>query len=269
MSSHLRIQSANGRHCATVSTLGARLLQWSFDERELIFAPASITDDERVAQHGGIPVLFPQFGLFGPGRKHGVVRDMEWDVETHAADSVRLRTRIPQDVHGDFELTVQVNLHKDGPVVHLSAVNVSDQAVEITCGLHTYVRVPDIREVELHGLEHTAYEDALNGLMVTPASERVLSVPINVDRVYTKTPPSLMLKTPDYDIAIEQSGFGDTVVWNPGPAIASGFVDLLESDWQAFLCVEAAQIRPPLTLEPRGTWHGSQQLRVVRVTASV
>lgn len=259
---HWHLVSANGRHRATVSSFGARLLQWSVDGRELLFTPALLATDEQLASHGGVPVLFPQFGLFGPGRKHGIVRDVQWQPEPRADDSVLMRLRTAAD-GTEYELVLRVDLSDEGPRIYFSASNLSNEAVAVTCGLHTYLRVPDIASTQLHGLEQTAFEDALDGLSRKPASGEALAAPINVDRVYVDAPAALTLRTADYDLRIEQTGFADTVVWNPGANLAAQLADLQDGEWRQFLCVEAAQIRPPLTLGAWDTWYGSQSLRLL------
>lgn len=256
--------SPDGCSRAAVSTFGARVLSWQCRAREHIFVPDALAANEREAPHGGIPVLHPQFGFFGPGRKHGLVRDREWVHEGGDAHSASFRIVLGRAASDEpaHDVSLRVELSDSALEVQLAVVNRGDDASEFTCGLHTYLRVDDIAEVILSGLENTGYLDALNALAQTPAAAVALASPINVDRVYVVAPARLQLHDGQERLAISQTGFGDTVVWNPGADIARGFSDLENEEWRRFLCVEAAQIKPPLRLAPGNTWRGSQRLEV-------
>ena len=59
---------------------------------------------------------------------------------------------------------------------------------------------------------------------------------------------------------ISQDGFADTVVWCPGPEIASAFTDMPMQDWQSMLCVEAAVAAQPVCVPAGEHWQGWQGL---------
>lgn len=213
------------------------MLSWQCRGRERIFVPEALAADERAAPHGGISVLHPQFGFFGPGRKHGLVRDRERIHEGGDAHSASLRIVLGDAAFAEHahDISLRVMLSDDAHEVQLIVVNREDAASEFTCGLHTYLRVDDIAEVTLSGLESTAYLNALAGLAETPAEAASLHSPINVDRVYGEAHALLELDDGRERLAIAQSGFGDTVVWNPGAEIACGFSDLDGDEWRRFL----------------------------------
>lgn len=256
----LQLRSRGGQSTARVSSFGARLLDWSYNGQPQLFMPQAGAVDDTVAPHGGVPVLFPQFGLFGTGRKHGVVRDREWRIDDQGESFCLMRTGLRGE-EGNFDVFLRVELEDEGPNLYFSAINVSSGSVSFTAGLHTYLRVPDIETTTLKGLEATSYEDALQDLALRKPSGIALEAPVNVDRVYFATPRRLELRTPEYGLLLEQSGFHDTVVWNPGPELAQSFADLQGEEWRQFLCVEAAQIRPQVTLGPYDTWYGAQKIR--------
>lgn len=259
----IQLVSPDGGSRAAVSTFGGRVLSWQSGGYERIFVPDALAFDGRAAPHGGIPVLYPQFGFFGSGRKHGVVRDREWMCGDSSPHSISLHIRLDKAGVLDalpHEVTLHVELSDTALAVHFAATNLGDQSAEFTCGLHAYFRVDDIDEVMLSGLEQTAYLDALDDLAMKPATGVPMVSPANIDRVYVGAPSRLVLSGKDSSLAIAQSGFGDTVIWNPGAEIARRFKDLADNEWRRFLCVEAAQIKPAVQLEPGGTWQGIQRL---------
>ncbi len=263
MSQVIALTSTDGCSTAAVSLFGARVLSWKASGRERIFMPASAADNYHAAPHGGIPVLFPQFGFFGPGQKHGVVRDLPWTVEARAGHFVLLGLKLDPSEHVPAaELKLRVEVESRSLAVYFSITNTSAESIQFTLGLHTYLRVSDISQVRLTGLENTVWQDALNGLQSQSPSGASLKAPINVDRVYTASPPTLGLIDQTDRIELHQSGFTDTVVWNPGPELASQLHDLADEEWRHFLCVEAAQIAPPVELPPWDTWYGYQRLQL-------
>lgn len=262
--SMIRLRSADGFSTAAVSTHGARVLDWTNAGSPRLFVPAALARDERAAPHGGIPVLHPQFGFFGPGRKHGWVHDREWKVESHGAGAAILRLQLDGASIGmSYALKLCVSLSDTALRVDLAITNTGSDVAEFTCGLHTYLRVDDIADVVLHGLEKTVYMDALDALILKPAEATPLQAPINVDRVYVQAPKYLQLRSGTSALTMTQAGFGDTVVWNPGAEIARTFTDLADEEWRQFLCVEAAQIKPPVQLAAGASWQGSQVLEVL------
>ena len=257
------LQDAQKQSSAEISTFGARVLSWNHAGRDMLFMPALGDSDERAAPHGGIPVLFPQFGLFGPGRKHGVVRDMVWELDTRGDDFLVMRCKLAQDAHvPEAEVCLRVELTPEGLKTYFSVTNSSAETIRFTCGLHTYLRVSDVAAVQLTGLENTAWHDALNGLQARAPASTPLSGPVNVDRVYVDAPARLALLDSGASVMIEQAGFSDTVVWNPGAELASDLSDLQNEAWRHFLCVEAAQIMTPVELPAGATWQGHQRIQL-------
>ena len=60
-------------------------------------------------------------------------------------------------------------------------------------------------------------------------------------------------------LRLEAEGFPDTVIWNPGEALAATLADLGAEGARRFVCIEAAQVLPrPLAAGAR--WRGSQRL---------
>lgn len=263
MSQVIALTSTDGCSTAAVSLFGARVLSWKASGRERIFMPASGADNDRAAPHGGIPVLFPQFGFFGSGQKHGVVRDLSWAVEAHDGHFALFGLKLEPSEHVPAaELKLRAEIESRSLAVNFSITNTSAESIRFTVGLHTYLRVSDITQVSLTGLENTNWQDALNGLQSQSPSGEPLTAPINVDRVYTASPSILTLIDQTDRIELHQSGFTDTVVWNPGPELASQLHDLADEEWRQFLCVEAAQIAPPVELPPWDTWYGCQRLQL-------
>jgi CBS domain containing-hemolysin-like protein len=59
---------------------------------------------------------------------------------------------------------------------------------------------------------------------------------------------------------VQNVGFPDGVIWNPGAELATKISDIEPGGYRRFVCVEAAIFRAPITLGPYQTWRGGQTL---------
>jgi glucose-6-phosphate 1-epimerase len=163
-----------------------------------------------------------------------------------------------------FGARLSVRLQPGSIEVTLTITNTGATPFSFSTALHTYLRVNDIRQVQLLGLQDVRYQDATDKCTVKTQLEAQLSIPGEVDRVYMNPPATLQLLEPGCaPLCISQRGFTDTVVWNPGPEKASALADMPDRDWLHMLCVEAACATTPVTVAPGALWEGSQRLSLV------
>ena len=66
------------------SSLGAQILSLKYNNGKNIFNKSPIIEFGK-SSRGGIPIIFPQFANKGNLKKHGFVRDIEWELiyESH------------------------------------------------------------------------------------------------------------------------------------------------------------------------------------------
>lgn len=266
--------AASGR--VFVAGQGAHVLSWrdNAGRERLYLSPTTggMTHSDRnnrQAIRGGIPVCFPQFSGRGALPKHGFVRNMPWlPAQPDAAHAVTLTCR--DDAHSrqiwpqGFAAAVEAEAQPNRLSVTLSVTNTGDMPWEFTAALHTYFRVDDVRNVRLHGLQGVSYQDATAGNVVVTQQETDLTIAQELDRVYLSPPQQLVLLEPGVpSLRIEQQGFQDSVVWNPGPQKAAALPDFPDADWLRMLCVEAACVAAPVRLNPGESWTGRQILTVL------
>jgi glucose-6-phosphate 1-epimerase len=250
-----------------VSRYGGQVLSWVAGGRERLYLSGRAIADGRQPIRGGVPVCFPQFSGRGPLAKHGFARTSVWsEVAPAAADTVHVRLADdPQSLRSwphRFTLDLHVTLHPGALAMRLDVRNTGTQAWSFTGALHTYLRVEDVGATRLLGLQGLHMEDALQGTFTTARGESPdLTRPI--DSVFHGVAGPLELRAPSGSLHIEQSGFADAVVWNPGEQAASGMADIGAGEAPRFLCVEAGQVRTAVQLEPGQAWSGSQVLRIL------
>jgi D-hexose-6-phosphate mutarotase len=263
----------------TAARQGAHLLTWQprhAPQPVLFVSPRSLFQRGK-AIRGGVPLCFPWFGPKDGDPKapqHGFARTREWTLErasstpdgtidlvftlasdnaTHAAwphdFAARLRARASEAL--SFSLEVR---------------NTGTAPLTFGAALHTYLAVSDVRQIAIHGLEHTDYLDKVGG---RTQRRREGAEPIRftgeVNRVYLDTTSTCIVDDPGWRrrIHVAKSGSRSTVIWNPWTDTARTMADLGEDAWPGFVCVETCNAADDtVTLAPAATHVLGADLRV-------
>lgn len=264
----LRILGEGGAE-ATVLRHGGHVVSFrpAGGEELLYLSPDATTAGGR-AVRGGVPIIFPRFDERGPASpvpRHGFARTAEFELTATGGGRARLTLRDDAGTRGcfpyAFALHLDVAVSAQALRLGLRVENLGVDPFSFTCALHTYLRISDVDAVTVEGLGGRRYEDkAAGGVSAVEASE-VLRIAGEVDRVYADV-ERLRLCDAGRAVAITQRGFEDGVVWNPGPVLAAGMGDLPDSGYRQMLCLEAARIFSPVTLQPGASFDASQVLSV-------
>ena len=260
-------ETAAGPDRLALSLDGGQLLSWVCAGRERLFLSPRARTGPGQAIRGGVPVIFPQFGTFGPGARHGFARLQRWqaveaattgEVCAELRDSPETRAAWPHA----FRLRLSAQATPGRLTLALTVENTGDRRFEFTTALHTYLAVDDLGDCALHGLAGRPYLDAAGGGRRDAVHDDApLRFAGEVDRVYAGA-DELRLSAPAGDTCIGAHGFSETVVWNPGAALAAGLADLGADQQARFVCIEAAVVRRPVSLEPGARWQGRQIVTV-------
>ena len=259
---------------------GAHLLSWqTADGVERLYLSPSAQFDGVGPIRGGVPLCFPQFNQRALGvpalPKHGFARTSAWSAlaAQHGDDNAQQSLRLTDSAasralwpHG-FEATFTVELAPTRLRLRFDVRNTGGTAWPFALALHTYLRVDDIAATTLDGLAGQSCWDGVVDLErpdrrhVQPAGP--LGFAAETDRVYAAAAAPLRLRHAGGAVEIGQScSLPDTVVWNPGAALCATIGDLPADGYRRMLCVEAARVDAPLTLQPGQSWRGWQDLRV-------
>jgi len=263
----LELRAPDGAY-ACVHLNGGHVTSWipAGSTTDRLFLSRHAEFGHGVSIRGGIPVIFPQFGPYGAGRHHGFARLSRWTVlrqveESGGArlllelnDSDETRARWPFVFHA--ELSIMVG--GAALTVELTVVNTDGSPFSFTAALHPYFAVADIAGAEVRGLSGTRYIDALQGGKEERETAAGVRVAGAVDRIYLATADVLELREPQRTLRIEKRGFPEIVIWNPGAEVTDTKPDFAPGDERLMLCVEAAVVRPSVTLNPGEQWVGTQ-----------
>lgn len=267
---YIALRAADGA-AADVYQHGAHVTSWrpapGVEER-LYLSPRS---EFRAGApiRGGIPVIFPQFATEGPLPRHGFARTTDWQLEASGladgGDAVATLSLTDSPAtraiwNAAFRAAITVRVGAARLVVTLDVDNVGGASFSFTAALHTYVRVRDVAQAEVVGLDGARYRDPDDRAKLRIDDASAVRVTGELDRVYVNAPRSLLVREPKQALRLEAAGFPDAVLWNPGRKGAAALPDMDAGGERAMLCVEAAVVQTPVILAPGGRWQGSQTL---------
>ena len=262
----IRWTSRDGAH-ATATLQGAHLVSWKpIGGEECLYVSERSPFEPGKAIRGGVPIVFPQFAELGPLVKHGFARTRSWTFEgteesrDGCAASFALQSS-PQTLAswpGEFRLVLTARIAAARLDMQLRIENTGATAFDFAAALHTYFRVADAATTRLEGLRGTRYRDRESSAVEVEGRD-ALTAAEPIDRVYFAAPASLRLEDARV-LHIQQRGFTDTVVWNPGSELTAQMADMPPDGFRHMLCVEAAAIEPRIHLPPGETWTAGQSI---------
>ena len=252
---------------AELYTHGGQVLSWRPPTGDDVLFLSANTGDRQIA-HGGVPIVFPQFGG-GALPQHGFARTSDWSVGAQSAserDGARATVALAASAATralwphEFRLALTVALGRTLAMT-LVATNAGAEQFTFTVGFHTYFRVRDVRRTSVTGLSGLTFRDKTRDYAESVDKEPAIVARGETDRVYLGAPRRVTIDDGERTIGVEASGFGNIVVWNPGPEgdARFGFAD---GEWSRFICVEPATITEPVTLKPGEAWSAAQTLSV-------
>jgi glucose-6-phosphate 1-epimerase len=244
---------------ATITLYGAHLVSWksvsgtgAAPQERMFMSRLSALDGSR-ALRGGVPVIFPQFAERGSGMRHGFARVSTWRVldsgeQDGAAFAVLglnqadLAPQLAAAWPHAFELALRVSVHGATLAMSLEVRNTGAQPFPFAAALHTYHLVEDVEAVRIDGVQ-----------------AETLAITDKLDQVYEGIAGPISFDNGADKLLLQQSGFTDAVVWNPGAADAAALADMEDEEYRNFVCIEPAALGP-LTLEPGGVWKGEYRI---------
>jgi glucose-6-phosphate 1-epimerase len=254
----LQLRAPSGAE-AIITLYGAHLVSWKSvsgtggpPQERMFMSSRSALDGSR-AIRGGVPVIFPQFAERGSGMRHGFARTSTWRVldsgdHDGAAFAVLGLNQgdLPPQLAGAwphaFELALRVSVHDAELAMTLEVHNTGSQPFPFAAALHTYHLVDDVEAVRIDGVQ-----------------AETLAITDKLDQVFEHIASPITFDNGADVLLLEQSGFTDAVVWNPGAADAAALADLEDEEYRNFVCIEPALLGQQM-LEAGGRWRGEYRI---------
>jgi len=254
---------------ARISPYGAHVLGWVTAEGdERLFLSPKAEYRMGAAIRGGVPVIFPQFSEMGSLPKHGFARTQIWNVAQVSADSAVLRLSDHEASRAlwphRFAAEYTVRLTAGHLELTLAITNTDAEPFTFTAALHTYLRVKNVTEAGVLGLQGLVYRDSANAEKESREESERVTFRGEVDRIYMDTPAALQLVDAGRNLSVRTAEFTDAVIWNPGPEKCARLADMEPDGYLRFVCMEAAAVARPVQLAAGDTWQAKQSLYVPR-----
>lgn len=245
---------------------GGHITRWwpSGSETSRLWVSQATDCGPGTAIRGGVPVIFPQFGLLGDLPKHGYARNRAWTrlVGGGGSDGVLAFETLIED-EPDWPGRVRLELGAlavgNHLIIRFGVANVGETPTPFTAALHTYLTVTDSETAGIVGLGDAAASDSpAGGAPVTLPSGRLPTAGPQ-DLMVRGVPGPIVLQDAELpELEMVTTGFPDWVVWNPGSG--HGLPDVVDGDERQFVCIEPALL-DPVTIQPGERWEGSLSIR--------
>jgi len=238
---------------AEISLYGGQVTHFQLigDEPILWMSPLSQFISGK-AIRGGIPICWPWFGPHPNDSllpQHGIARISNWSVvDTCLLEGEQVRVILRCDQHKidqlakwkGVELELSITMGKTLRLA-LCTHNRRRKAIAIGGALHTYLRVEDIHQVVVQGLEATHYLDKLDHYK-RKFQEMSAVFSGETDREYLDTKPDCILidKAKSRSLKVSKEGCATTVLWNPWRVSSEKIADFSDDGFKHMVCIEAA-----------------------------
>ena len=253
-----------------ISAFGGQLLSWQPLAGDEVLWLSRQLADLPVPLRGGVPLCWPWFGRQGQSPSapsHGLARTTRWQLAAQqvlADGRLEVVLRPAQRLHPQLEVFQTVVI---GRVLEqtLHTLNEGSEAVSLTQALHSYFRVDVAADAVVHGLEGTAYADALKpsvpGVQQGPWRFDASRDGGRCDRIHITAGQALLLDRGPARAAlkIQPGGSNSLVLWTPGPALGQSMPDV-GAGWADYLCLEVANAGADVIELSPGQGHALKQV---------
>ena len=244
-------------------TQGAHVTRWAPGVDDVLFLSPKARFETGTPIRGGIPIVFPWFGDDAErrGPAHGFARRVPWTVVTAGAgraerdegvllelvDDETTRKQWPHRFRATLDVVFGAEL-----AIAFSVENRSAEPFTFEALLHTYLRVGDVSQCSLDGLEDAWHKDKTKGNALARNGTGPMRFQGECDRTFCGNEATCVLTDPVLrrTLTVIKEGARSTVVWTPGASRAAALPDLGET-WPQFLCVESGNVMDDaITLRP-------------------
>lgn len=237
---------------------GAQILQVN----DLLFLSELSTASD-LPKRGGIPILFPQFAEWGNLRKHGFVRDLNWQLQSgnldHQHKSIHYKLQINPQTYPRWphNSNIELLVESEEKIVHikLTITNTGVESFSWSGGLHPYFKISNLMGTTISGLQNT--QGIRHDKEVVQMNTNELRFTNELFEVLFDSPVLLLLNAGDKTLKISSQGFTEWMIWNPGQQGCKQFKDLNAVDWLEFICIEPVCVRKSVPLDPQKKFVGS------------
>ena len=157
------------------------------------------------------------------------------------------------------KLTYDVIQLKNSLHLILKIENTGSTNFSFTGGLHPYFYVPSVLKCTVEGLKSISFTDKYK----ETHSEDVLKFTTSeFERLYHENKP-IKLTYDNIVVELNQKGFDEWMIWNPGETLTKSISDLPNNDWKNFICIEPVIASKPKTLNSGAIFDGTLNIDII------
>lgn len=244
------IEVQNSVSSAKIALQGAHIFDFTLKSKgSVLFLSDTSAFKEGKAIRGGIPICWPWFGAHEEDStlpNHGFARTSVWrhtsteelsDSETKVTLKLQATPQTLKLWPYNFRLTLDIYVGNTLRLA-LKSENIDTKPLKITSALHTYLKIDNIYETLVGGLEGAAFFDKTQNTFDTQKGD--IDFTGEVDRIYQNVQSDVLVKSTNVKHTVETEGSQTIVVWNPAEALANKMADL--TNHTQMLCVESANV---------------------------
>ncbi|BES91937.1 Aldose 1-epimerase [Nesidiocoris tenuis] len=262
----------NGDAEATIYLHGATVTSWKIKGNEQLFVSEASKLDGSSHIMGGVPIVFPKFADWGgPDRPfHGFARITRWSLKNKSDNSATFEL-VDSELtrsYWNYQFKLEYTVNIDGNALRscLSIQNPSkSENMPFEILYHTFIRVPDVRNITISGLKGLKYNDKTRNFDEFVENRDLVQIQGMTDSVYRSTPDVHLITNAvgGKTIELKKSGLPDLVVWNPWSEASKTFTDLKPYDWKDYVCTEAGSVVKQIVIGPGQNYVATQILTVL------
>jgi len=138
----------------------------------------------------------------------------------------------------------------------LKIENTGSNSFSFTVGLHPYFYVPSVLKCSVEGLKSISFTDKHKA---THSEDILKFTTSEFERLYHENNPIKLIYN-NVSLELNQKGFDEWMIWNPGQTLAKSISDLPNNDWKNFICIEPVIASKPKTLKSGAIFDGTLKI---------
>ncbi|KAJ8967090.1 hypothetical protein NQ314_003102 [Rhamnusium bicolor] len=223
----------------SINVLGATVTSWRIHHQEQLFVSRESHFSGISHIRGGISFVFPHFGEWNMGPRHGFAREIAWSLDKgpEKLENGDVFATLSLD-HNDythslwnykFKLLYKITLCEQKLIFNIFVENGCENfPFEFEILQHSLFKVPDVRKCEIIGLHKCRFRKAGKSDETQLEDRQIIKIAGKIDRIYAKVPREVTVSNMmnGGTLKIVRKNTYDVNLWNPWVHEANEIRDL-------------------------------------------
>lgn len=277
------VDRGNNTTC-TINLLGATIISWRVKNVEQLCVSNTTRFDQQTEITGGIQIIFPHYGNWKFGPKHGFARLVRWNIEKGpekiASGDMEVIFSLKETEYTKamwnfpFAITYRLILREKELRLYVKITNTGKMKIKYDFLLLNYLKVPNIEDTQIIGLFRSHFFDKLSKKCIKChylETHKFLTLDKEIDRVYCSNTYEIILADPSGKEYMEvwKENMINVLIWKPGKkktdecSNSNNDGEFNEDDYLTMLCVGMGFLESKEKLLPGRTYEANQLLKMM------